>query len=147
MLSKEFKEEAFKKLENFTGDELELLSKMYDKDYDMYQYFTVIFKMLHKNGNHLEDEHIKVLNEYVDNFGKVFNDIYLLPDETYSDEELKRIVQAFTTGFKPYILTISYIVYCHKYGDISFKEFEDSYDMTLEQLEDYVMLIKLDDEL
>ena len=139
MLSKEFKEEAFKKLENFTGDELELLSKMYDKDYDMYQYFTVIFKMLHKNGNHLEDEHIKVLNEYVDNFGKVFNDIYLLPDETYSDEELKRIVQAFTTGFKPYILTISHIVYCHKYGD--------SYDMTLEQLEDYVMLIKLDDEL
>lgn len=120
---------------------------MYDKDYDMYQYFTVIFKMLHKNGNHLEDEHIKVLNEYVDNFGKVFNDIYLLPDETYSDEELKRIVQAFTTGFKPYILTISHIVYCHKYGDISFKEFEDSYDMTLEQLEDYVMLIKLDDEL
>ena len=99
MLSKEFKEKAFKKLENFTGDELELLSKMYDKDYDMYQYFTVIFKMLHKNGNHLEDEHIKVLNEYVDNFGKVFNDIYLLPDETYSDEELKRIVQAFTTGF------------------------------------------------
>lgn len=67
--------------------------------------------------------------------------------ETYSDEELKRIVQAFTTGFKPYILTISHIVYCHKYGDISFKEFEDSYDMTLEQLEDYVMLIKLDDEL
>lgn len=147
MLSKKFKEEALKKLENFTGDELELLSKMYDKDYDMYQYFTVIFKMLHKNGNHLEDEHIKVLNEYVDNFGKVFNDIYLLPDETYSDEELKRIVQAFTTGFKPYILTISHIVYCHKYGDISFKEFEDSYYMTLEQLEDYVMLIKLDDEL
>lgn len=80
---------------------------MYDKDYDMYLYFITIFKALHLSGRNLNEEQVKAINEYVDNFGKVFDDSYLMPNETYSDDELER---AFNTSFKDYILTLTYIV-------------------------------------
>lgn len=139
MLSKEKKEKAFKKLKEYTDDELAILSKMYDKEYDMYLYFITIFKALHLSGRNLNEEQVKAINEYVDNFGKVFDDSYLMPNETYSDDELERIEQAFNTSFKDYILTLTYITYCHSQdtNDISFDDFIKAYNVLLDMGKKY----------
>lgn len=139
MLSKEKKEKAFKKLKEYTDDELAILSKMYDKEYDMYLYFITIFKALHLSGRNLNEEQVKAINEYVDNFGKVFDDSYLMPNETYSDDELERIEQAFNTSFKDYVLTLTYITYCHSQNtnDISFDDFIKAYNVMLDMGKNY----------
>lgn len=54
------KEKAFKKLKEYTDDELAILSKMYD------MYFITIFKALHLSGRNLNEEQVKAINEYVD---------------------------------------------------------------------------------
>lgn len=138
MLSKE-KKKPLKKLKEYTDDELAILSKMYDKDYDMYLYFITIFKALHLSGRNLNEEQFKDINEFVDNFGKVFGDLYLMPNETYSDDELERIEQAFNTSFKDYILTLTYIVYCHSQdtNDISFDDFIKAYNVLLDMGKSY----------